>query len=243
MPMRISDQGGDCLDGDGTVEGAVPAVGVDGEVYVVWAGPLGLMLDRSFDGGKTFGPDLKVSDMPGGWDIPIAGLGRANGMPVTAVDHSEGLHRGRLFVNWIDVRFGDPDVFLSYSDDQGETWSEPKRVNDDQIRNNKEQFFTWISVDPTDGSVNLVFFDRRDTQGAFTTVTLARSVDGGETFINLDSGLQAFETNSEVFFGDYIGIDAYDGRVVAVFPHFISEDNLAVSASVRTWKKGTLEEG
>src|ERR1044071_1040239 len=49
MPIRISDTGGDCLDGDNTVEGAVPAVGPNGEVYVVWAGPLGLVFDKSLD--------------------------------------------------------------------------------------------------------------------------------------------------------------------------------------------------
>ena len=29
----------------------MPAVGPDGEVYVAWAGPTGLVLDRSADGG------------------------------------------------------------------------------------------------------------------------------------------------------------------------------------------------
>ncbi|HEX5601197.1 MAG TPA: sialidase family protein, partial [Pyrinomonadaceae bacterium] len=38
MPFRISDTGGDCLDSDNTVEGAVPSVGPNGEVYIVWAG-------------------------------------------------------------------------------------------------------------------------------------------------------------------------------------------------------------
>ena len=42
MPIRISDSAGDCRDSDDTVEGAVPAVGPKGEVYIVWAGPLGL---------------------------------------------------------------------------------------------------------------------------------------------------------------------------------------------------------
>ena len=41
-PLRVSDEPGDALDSDGTVEGAVPAVGVGGEVYLVWAGPSGL---------------------------------------------------------------------------------------------------------------------------------------------------------------------------------------------------------
>jgi len=37
--LRIDKLGGDCVDADNTVEGAVPAVGPNGEVYVAWAGP------------------------------------------------------------------------------------------------------------------------------------------------------------------------------------------------------------
>ena len=59
-PARISDDTGDARDGDGTLEGAVPAVGPKGEVYVVWAGPKGLSFDRSDDGGWTFGADKLI---------------------------------------------------------------------------------------------------------------------------------------------------------------------------------------
>ena len=49
-------------DSDNTVEGAVPAVGPNGEVYIVWAGPLGLVFKKSTDGGLTFpGADMRVS--------------------------------------------------------------------------------------------------------------------------------------------------------------------------------------
>ena len=72
VPIRISDSGGDAKDSDDTVEGAVPAVGPDGQVYVVWAGPEGLVFDRSLDGGWTFGEDRVISRTPGGWDIPGA---------------------------------------------------------------------------------------------------------------------------------------------------------------------------
>jgi hypothetical protein len=89
-PFRISDESGDARDSDGTVEGAVPAVGPNGEVYVVWAGPKGLVFDRSDDGGFTFGADRVIGPLTGGWDIPVPGVERHNGMPVTAVDLSSG---------------------------------------------------------------------------------------------------------------------------------------------------------
>jgi len=78
-PVRISDQGGDCLDGDNTVEGAVPAVGHGGEVYVSWSGPLGIMFDRSTDGGATLCPLGRPAERPGGLrrvDCGLHGRGR-----------------------------------------------------------------------------------------------------------------------------------------------------------------------
>jgi len=239
MPVRISDSAGDCRDSDNTVEGAVPAVGPKGEVYVVWAGPLGLIFKKSLDGGLTFAKDKVIDQMPGGWDFSVAGLDRANGMPVTGVDLSGGPNKSTLYVNWIDARNGDPDVFLMSSRDGGETWSAPVRVNDDPLKNGKVQFFTWMSVDPSDGSVNIVFYDRRDTEGASTKLTLARSVDGGRTFVNHKIDQPAFACDSRVFFGDYSSISAYNGLVVPIFMHFTEEKKLAVSVALFHFKPGT----
>ena len=241
MPIQISDVGGDCVDSDNTVEGAVPAIGPKGEVYIVWAGPLGLIFDKSTDGGLTFGKDKVIGVIPGGWDFSVEGLDRANGMPVTGVDLSDGPNRGTLYVNWIDARNGDPDVFVMSSRNGGNTWSTPVRVNDDPLKNGKKQFFTWMSIDPVDGSLNLVFYDRRNSKGSETKLILARSVDGGRTFVNQSIELPAFEANSRVFFGDYTGISAYNGRVIPVFMHFVNKNRLAVSVALYQFKPGTQE--
>lgn len=62
VPVRVSDTGGDCIDDDNTVEGAVPAVGPNGEIYTSWSGPLGILFDKSTNGGLTFGQDILVTD-------------------------------------------------------------------------------------------------------------------------------------------------------------------------------------
>jgi hypothetical protein len=241
MPERISDSAGDCRDSDNTVEGAVPAVAPNGDVYVVWAGPLGLVFKKSTDGGQTFGKEKVISQMPGGWDFGVAGLERANGMPVTGVDLSSGPNKGTLYVNWIDARNGDEDVFLMASKDGGETWSPPVRVNDDPLKNGKTQFFTWMSVDPSDGSVNVVFYDRRDTSGAMTRLTMARSVDGGKSFVNYQIDQPGFKCEDNVFFGDYTGISAYNGRVLPIFMHFDEKKKLAVSVARFRFIPGSQE--
>jgi hypothetical protein len=239
--FRISDTLGDCQDGDNTMEGAIVASGTKGETYVIWAGPKGLYFDKSLDGGWTFGDDKIIGEMPGGWDMEIAGIGRANGMPVTKVDISNSANRGTIYVNWIDERNGDPDVFLTSSRDSGATWSPAVRVNDDKVKNGKAQFFTWMAVDPVDGAINIVFYDRRDSEGTKTGVTLARSIDGGKTFVNHKINLQPFECQAGVFFGDYNGIDAYNGLVVPIFTHFVGQSELAVSVALFQFKPGTQQ--
>jgi hypothetical protein len=240
VPLEISDETGDALDSDNTVEGVVPVAGVNGEVYVAWAGPKGIYFDKSRDGGWTFGKDSMISHMPGGWDLPVPGLERHNGMPVTAVDLSTGPYRGSVYVNWIDQRNGDPDVFVAASRDGGSSWSAPVRVNGDSKGNT--QMFTWLAVDPLDGSLNIVFHDRQGQSGATTGVTLARSVDGGKTFVSYTVPVQPFDCCAKsAFFGDYNAIDAYSGLIVAAFPVITATGEQKVQAAVAKFQLSTQE--
>ena len=160
-PIRISDTGGNCVDEDETVEGAVPAIGPNGEIYISWSGPLGIMFDKSIDGGNTFGTDIFVDEMPGGWAFDIPGIFRCNGLPITACDISHSEYRGNVYVGWSDQRNGenDTDIFFRRSTNGGETWDEVVRVNDDST--SRHQFFTWMTVDSTSGNIYFVFYDRR----------------------------------------------------------------------------------
>ena len=213
-PLRINKTAGDCIDSDNTVEGAVPAVGPNGEIYVAWAGPEGIVFDRSLDGGDTWlDDDIFISDQPGGWDYYIPGIYRANGLPVTCCDLSNSPYRGNIYVNWTDSRNGDNDhdVWIAKSTDGGDTWSAPVKVNDDPA--GSEQFFTWMTVDGATGDVYVVFYDRRNYTDNNTDVYIARSTDGGETFQNIKISESPFLPYASVFFGDYTNITAYDGKV------------------------------
>jgi photosystem II stability/assembly factor-like uncharacterized protein len=216
-PLRISDRLGNCVDSDSTVEGAVPAVGPNGEVYVAWGGPLGIMFDRSTDGGVTFGTDRFVSDQPGGWDYMVTGINRANGLPITACDASQGPYRGRIYVSWTDQRHGidNTDVFLSYSTDGGTNWSPASQVNRDLTT--RQQFFNWMTVDQADGTVYEVYYDRRETTGDLTDVYVGRSVDGGETFSEIKVSASSFFPVENVFFGDYTNIAALGGKAYPIW--------------------------
>jgi len=99
--------------------------------------------------------------------------------------------------------------------------------------------FTWMAVDPADGSVNVVFHDRRGLTGTMTGVTLARSVDGGKTFVNHRVPVEPFDCcAASSFVGDYNGLDAYNGRLVAVFPVMFGAQQRIMAATMR-FRPGT----
>lgn len=211
--VKVSDHGGNCVDSDDTVEGAVPAVGPDGTVYMAWAGPRGLEFDKSSDAGVTWGADKTISDIVGGWDFAIPGLQRCNGLPVTKADFTNGPYRGRVYVMWSDQRLGDTDVWLLHSDDGGMSWSPRIRINDDAPGNGRHQFMPVIDIDPLSGTLYCVFYDRRLHTDNATDMYLAYSTDGGDTWTNTLISASSFTPAATVFFGDYIGLSAYGGTV------------------------------
>jgi hypothetical protein len=213
-PLRINKVAGDCIDEDDTVEGAVPAVGPNGEIYVAWAGPNGLVFNRSLDQGETWlDEEIAIDPMPDGWDYDIPGIMRCNGLPVTKCDLSGGPNHGTIYVNWTDQRNGtdDTDVWMAKSTDQGNTWSDPIRVNNDDP--GKHQFFTWMAIDQTNGNLHFVFYDRRSYDDNKTDVYLAFSEDGGQTFTNTLISESPFLPNPGIFFGDYTNIVAHNNIV------------------------------
>jgi pre-peptidase len=101
---------------DGLVQGARPAVGPDGEVYVVWHAvgqasgpnrnsPFGrdfLRVRKSTDGGVTFGPEVTADSLFSNFGSGAPGFNRGMGItfPGIAVDRSNGAHRGRVYLIW-----------------------------------------------------------------------------------------------------------------------------------------------
>ena len=211
-PVEIDAHPGLPRDDNGAAEGFDGAVASDGTLYAIWSQGDDIMLTSSRDGGQTFShahPIMHTAPIM----FAIDTLDRANGFPQIAIDPKSN----RLYVTWSDYRNGDLDVFVSSSNDKGRHWSSPVRVNNDPVHNGAEQFFQWLAVDPVDGSVNVVFYDRRrDPQNKKQIVVLARSSDGARSFNNYAWTEEGFEAGG-VFFGDYSGLAAYGGRVYGVW--------------------------
>ncbi len=231
--ITINEVDGDCIDSDNTVEGAVPAVGPNGEIYVAWAGPAGLVFDRSFDQGATWlDEDIFVDPFPTGWDYGIPGVWRSNGLPITVCDLSGGPYHGNIYINWSDQRNGedDTDVWLAKSTDGGNTWETPIRVNDDPA--GKQQFFTWMAIDQVTGYLWFVFYDRRNYTDDNTDVFMAVSTDGGETFLNFKISEEPFLPWSSVFFGDYTNVSAHNNVIRPIWTRLDNINYLSVWTAI-----------
>lgn len=211
-PIEIDRHSGLPRDDNGAAEGFDAAVGPDGRIYATWSQDDDIVLSVSRDGGRTFSrarPIIHTAPIM----FAVQTLERANGFPQIAIDPRSQ----RLYVTWSDYRNGDLDIFCSTSTDHGKKWSPPARVNTDPEHDGADQFFQWLAVDPADGSAYVLFYDRRtDSENRTQTVTLARSADSGHSFQNYAWTRDPFEAGG-VFFGDYTGLAAYDGRVYGIW--------------------------
>lgn len=215
-PIKLSSVPGLPRDDNGALEGFDGVVAPDGTLYAIWDDRDGIMMAESHDGGVSFTPERRILHTGPGF-FGITGVSRSNGFPQIGIDPRSG----NLHVAWSDYSNGDLDIFVSSSRDHGRTWSAPIRVNNNPIHDGTDQFFQWLAVDPVSGAVNVVFYDRR-TDNQQTTVTLARSTDGGKNFMNYSLDQQGFEAEGD-FLGDYLALAAYGNKVFAAWAHQTSE--------------------
>ena len=215
-PVEIDNMRGLPRDDNGAVEGFAAAVGPDSTLYAVWEDGNHIVFTATSDGGITFAPMSNIIDTAPTM-FSIDAIARANGFPQIAIDPRVGPKGGRLYVSWADYRNGEIDVFCASSKDFGATWTPATRVNSDPLHDGAEHFFQWMTVDPADGSIYVVFYDRRgDPRNRAQTVVLARSTDGGQSFQNYSWTDQPFNAKGG-FIGDYNGLAAMRGRVYGIW--------------------------
>jgi hypothetical protein len=192
----------DDLSGPGQSIGASPGVGPNGEVYVAWNDYVAnaIVFNRSFDGGNTWGTPVTVSrkTLPFDIAIPAESFRGALVYPSLDVDRSSGIHRGRIYCSWMDLTPANvTDIFISYSDNGGASWSTPVPVTD-QFLSAVDRFNHWMSVDAVTGDVNVAFYDtRNDLTGSRyqTDYYLASSSDGGATWNAPDIRVSTVSSN------------------------------------------------
>jgi N-acetylneuraminic acid mutarotase len=212
-------------------QGAIPAVGPHGEIYVAWEDMYapGIRITKSVDGGRTFGAD-GVGNKLIARVVPIGEPGSpatCNGRRILKGYIDAAVEFPSLAVNPVNGEIyvvydshppgpDESDIYFVRSSDGGRTWSSPERVNDDRTPN--DQFMPAIAV-AGNGTLSVIWYDRRnDPDNLKFDVYQADSTDGGRTWepnervSSVSSNVPPLNPNFDLgrpcYMGDYIGITA-----------------------------------
>ena len=210
------------------------AMGPNGKVYVCWAGVTDVSPFKEilvgFASTSSGGEEWNITENA----FPVNGITgvlenkaniRVNGLPSIAVDKTNGQRDG-----WIYIVTGqkdlapagiDPDIILNRSIDGGITWSPGIRVNQDALNNGKTQYFPAVHVDKF-GTINVIFYDDRNTTLDSAGVFLARSKDGGDSWIEYEISDHHFKPApigglGQGYQGDNIDITSTDTKLWPVW--------------------------
>jgi hypothetical protein len=172
--------------GPGHSIGATVTTGPDGQVYVAWNDIAAntIAFNNSFDGGVTFGTPRVIASKSIAFDIGIPAEFNRRALVYPACDAdrtARGAHRGRITCSWMDLTPDgqDTDIYASFSDDAGATWSGRYRVAESFA--GVDRYNHWLATDPLTGEVNISYYDtRNDSTGSKfeTDIYLSRSSDG-----------------------------------------------------------------
>jgi hypothetical protein len=173
------------------------ASGSDGTVYVVWAdyditvpqSPATFWLDRSYDGGATFGQDVPVlggiATVPPVFNSGIGPDTQGDTAPIIATNP---IKPNEVYVVYNAdpdvVFFGDEgDIFFVKSVDGGTTWGPPVPVTQPPYSYGP-QYAPWIDVKP-DGVIDVAWYSAGLDDGPNPLawdVLMTQSADGGATW-------------------------------------------------------------
>jgi len=211
-------------------QGCNGAIGPNGEVYVAWQSPiLGspytgdfMGFGKSTDGGVTWTVNNNIYDCNGIRGFLFATSIRVNDFPWMGVDTSGGSRNGWIYIVHAEKNLApagsDPDIILHRSTDGGTTWSAGIRVNQDALNNGAEQYMPALVVSGDDGAVNVVYYDARNLSNDSASVYLARSLDGGDSWTEIEVSDHHFKPKSIPglaggYQGDYIGVTESNGTI------------------------------
>lgn len=195
--------------------GAVPRVGPDGTVYLVWAGRRGgddtlrLYFSRSRNGGRRWSAPRTIGILGSG-GVPDIRSGDI--LPSFAIDAASG----HQYLVWQDSRWSGVDqITFMRSNDDGATWSVPKLVS--AAPPEAATFTTSVAVNGL-GQVAVSYYSLENDPGrAFLVDRFLRiSDDGGASF---GPAIRATRRTFDIrfaavargyFLGDYVGLAGAD---------------------------------
>jgi sialidase-1 len=171
-------------------------------------GDIDIVLKRSSDGGVTWGPMKLVQDE---WKAPNSKVWIGNPTPV--VDLMDSVHPRRV---WLVFTRSNQEMFVTSSDDHGETWSQPRDIT----ATAGQKDWNWYAAGPVhaiqltrgEHAGRLVIpCDHRDEEHNGWGVHLVYSDDHGETW---HLGAKDTRTQEDSMHpNECVAVELTDGRV------------------------------
>ncbi|MDP4116409.1 MAG: T9SS type A sorting domain-containing protein [Bacteroidota bacterium] len=207
-------------------------VGKNGYVYICWAGVSNLSpftenfvgFASSSDGGVNWQVNNNIFNMHGiNGTLPSKNNIRVNGLPQMATDRTNGIRSGYIYIVTTETNSSaagsDPDIIFRKSSDNGITWSQGTRVNQDSFNNGKIQYFPSIDVDKN-GNINVIYYDDRNTSSDSAEVFISHSTDGGITWIEQVLSDHRFKPKpiaggASYYQGDHISLTSAGDKIIA----------------------------
>jgi len=209
---------------NGDVFTSTVQLGIENEVFV----------QKYANGGADFSHSSSVVSFPDyTFNAPDIST-RFQPTVYLAIDNSEGIYEGRIYLSYTASEENNADyfdIFLSFSDDDGLTWSVPKIVHTDQ-QDQVQQFYSSIYVNDS-GVLILDWYDRGNYENTnkLTDFFMGISYDGGETFTELQLNSLSTDFEEIIEFGSGFGIGEYH--------QCIATNNTAISF----WSDGRTNDG
>ncbi len=221
----------------GSFQSPVPVVGPEGNVYVAWRRENGdntlAVVQTSKNGGQNWVSGSGViaqSIRTSGTTNSATGRNelvdkqrmRISSYPAMAADHSNAAHHGRVYVVQSGKEaVGTPGIFMTYSDNGGQTWSQSKRIDGNKAGN--DVFLPSVAVDPLTGTVGVLYYSSENDAATNKGVDayIALSSDGGTTFnyvrltaetFFIDGPEDVSNQGNNFYWGDYTSMTAHGGR-------------------------------
>jgi hypothetical protein len=210
-----------------------PAVGPQGQFYLAYTdfgttGQSTILFTTSLDNGVTYStPTVAATStintfLPSRYTIPPQNSRGISPNPGLAVEQS-GTNAGRIYMVYCSTptkQHNNTDIELIGSDNGGSTWTalgtSPVKVNDDHT--GKSQFFPAMAIDQTNGTVNIAWYDARNSTTDkqvdiyFADFSSAGKRNGHNVKVTTAMSDETNNsTNNANQYGDYISIAATGG--------------------------------